>query len=1029
MDIVSPESLTGRTTDVTLFLYASNRNIQKQIYSNADNWSAKFTPENGCRLHHYKLPTGENHEGGLNCARECKMLSASLKSHYDDELFPKLNRYDHDDYRIDNLFKYSFFGTRLGDQDAYTKKVSTIVELAYQSDGPVFIYCDRIKRKNNKITIRDLEAGFNDFKNGKGQTCFQVNVSERNTHRVNKAYIKRFTRNNWVNPQYQSVVSITHATLDATDTHVAPVFNDDRNCEGKHIKVIIANSCWKAGIDLRNIRQIHVVTPFKNRTGWKQYEQIMGRGIRRGSHDVLTQKKRNVMCFLHAYYGKKKITDESSDPFDKLKDEYSEVLKYFEEERRSWHLDRLLRASAINCVVTDDASARPSSTNVQRGVEFEEHVFNHSTKNRLNRVLCEPEVMLMENIELDGPVAYQGREVQRYMEEIRKVFMADTTPSTLSYHQLRKMVSMWETEIPDYNMTHALEEIVDHQLPMQDCYGMKGILVKDATTQLYSFIPNQKNGRGPHTMDIATRVSRKKAWAHPQSFDINRQCSGNYFLNIIFHRVIQKFILLRGTYASIFENNTMTKLRRHNLSKYIMEYVVDALPYPHMRILLGGIANYCTALRGKKDDRIVNKEKYRGILPSIPRDLKTKKSLDFDYKLNKYFSGTCVITFKDSTTKHVVLKSSLQMKNARRRLQQGEEVTALRRVTSAGKKEYRDATIIGVNTDGLEDVMYAADYFKDELTEMYKTPRRAYAARVAQALYSTWQDTMDKQCNTGYLFKRDTELYYMVFDYDVRDKPHSFTIVEVNDKEQHIPLEYTDTGDSYKGLYKERQPATSLQKKPDPQFQMYNAILHAQGVGDIRWLKHDIYVVFSGNASKLFTPSAKDDTATRAARKAPKAPAFDEILKLSQKFLAGRAKTDYPITRIFIDYFKRGAKKKTETIIKKWTDARNSMRDEQTKKDIQDQIKKGRNKEELRGVAKILGKKNFADIEYTEDNIDTLNTELNINITSKTRFDITDAYENPLTKNEKIDEFILYLTAIIMAKEMDVFRRLYEKKQ
>ena len=88
-----------------------------------------------------------------------------------------------------DLFKYPLFGTVLSNEDEKSsgeeswesikkKKVDAIVELAYDSDGPVFIYCEKIRPSNNihRVSMKDLQDGFTRFNDG---NAFQVECGKK----------------------------------------------------------------------------------------------------------------------------------------------------------------------------------------------------------------------------------------------------------------------------------------------------------------------------------------------------------------------------------------------------------------------------------------------------------------------------------------------------------------------------------------------------------------------------------------------------------------------------------------------------------------------------------------------------------------------------------------------------------------------------------------------------------------------------------------------------------------------------------
>ena len=68
------------------------------------------------------------------------------------------------------------------------------------------------------------------------------------------------------------------------------------NINGEKIKVVMISQAGSEGIDLKNIRQVHILEPWYN---MNRIEQIIGRARRNCSHKELPLDERNVEAFLH----------------------------------------------------------------------------------------------------------------------------------------------------------------------------------------------------------------------------------------------------------------------------------------------------------------------------------------------------------------------------------------------------------------------------------------------------------------------------------------------------------------------------------------------------------------------------------------------------------------------------------------------------------------------------------------------------------------------------------------------------------
>ena len=73
--------------------------------------------------------------------------------------------------------------------------------------------------------------------------------------------------------------------------------NDD-NKYGSKVKVVIISKAAAEGIDLKNIRQVHILEPWYN---MMRIEQIIGRGVRNLSHMLLPFIERNAN-FSHGIF-------------------------------------------------------------------------------------------------------------------------------------------------------------------------------------------------------------------------------------------------------------------------------------------------------------------------------------------------------------------------------------------------------------------------------------------------------------------------------------------------------------------------------------------------------------------------------------------------------------------------------------------------------------------------------------------------------------------------------------------------------
>ncbi len=80
------------------------------------------------------------------------------------------------------------------------------------------------------------------------------------------------------------------------------VINAPENSHGEVVKVIIGTKRIEQGVSFKNVRQIHIMTPWWN---MNRNKQIIGRGSRNLSHQALPLNERNVTVFYHVGKNKK----------------------------------------------------------------------------------------------------------------------------------------------------------------------------------------------------------------------------------------------------------------------------------------------------------------------------------------------------------------------------------------------------------------------------------------------------------------------------------------------------------------------------------------------------------------------------------------------------------------------------------------------------------------------------------------------------------------------------------------------------
>lgn len=87
-------------------------------------------------------------------------------------------------------------------------------------------------------------------------------------------------------------------TTDTENLNILKVFNDPKNYDGKNIKFIIGSKMISEGITLKNVQNIHILTPSWN---FSEIDQAIARGYRLFSHSVLESMGFDVIVKIYLY--------------------------------------------------------------------------------------------------------------------------------------------------------------------------------------------------------------------------------------------------------------------------------------------------------------------------------------------------------------------------------------------------------------------------------------------------------------------------------------------------------------------------------------------------------------------------------------------------------------------------------------------------------------------------------------------------------------------------------------------------------
>ena len=113
----------------------------------------------------------------------------------------------------------------------------------------------------------------------------------------------------------------------------------DDNADGSKIKVVLISQAGSEGVDLKFIRQVHIIDPWYN---MNRIEQIIGRAVRNCSHKKLPFSQRNVELYLYGTLLKNN-EEESADLYVYRLAELKAV--------QIGNISRVLKSIAVDCIL------------------------------------------------------------------------------------------------------------------------------------------------------------------------------------------------------------------------------------------------------------------------------------------------------------------------------------------------------------------------------------------------------------------------------------------------------------------------------------------------------------------------------------------------------------------------------------------------------------------------------------------------------------------------------------------------------
>ena len=189
---------------------------------------------------------------------------------------PSKYNYEYKDDKYGRIFSPDNIGK-------YSSKIEKICNNIIKSKGVILVYSQYLDGGLVPLALALEELGF--IRGGNEKSLLKTKPKNNNLIEIDGEMIQ---------PKYVMITG---------DKKLSPNTNNDINIltnidnkYGKNIKVVLISQAGTEGLDLKFIRQVHIMEPWYN---MNRLEQIFGRAIRTCSHKDLPFEERNVELYLY----------------------------------------------------------------------------------------------------------------------------------------------------------------------------------------------------------------------------------------------------------------------------------------------------------------------------------------------------------------------------------------------------------------------------------------------------------------------------------------------------------------------------------------------------------------------------------------------------------------------------------------------------------------------------------------------------------------------------------------------------------
>ena len=212
---------------------------------------------------------------------------------------------------------------------------------------------------------------------------FQRKIVKKNnlviSNTLDKQIAKEFNNQYYIRLDGETSVKDRNIYIDA--------FNNNDNIYGENIKIIIGSTNLFEGVSLFNIREIHILEPWYNKS---RYEQIIGRGYRQCSHKLLPFNQRNLTIYNYIAVSSETKSNRINDNGKPMKDIDLRKIQLSNNKMDAINkLDKLLKKTSIDCLLNKNIN------NINLNIEEKINNINNNDINIMEQINSKNEHLII----------------------------------------------------------------------------------------------------------------------------------------------------------------------------------------------------------------------------------------------------------------------------------------------------------------------------------------------------------------------------------------------------------------------------------------------------------------------------------------------------------------------------------------------------------------------------------------------------------------------------------------------------------